>query len=217
MSDSPGHRDASPVILVNVFTVKPEDQQRLLEHWQRATDEVIRHLPGFLSATIHRSLDGTKVVNYAQWETREAFNAMLRNPERQRPPERTRRHRNARPCPLRGRTGRPSNRSRLTVDRMHRPPIISMTEQAKRRLSRPALKLPLATAEVLSSGSVKPPNSSSRLWGCQCRCTAVPNGLELPVSSESPLTTPFIRRENTFRRQHARPGHALVSTSGRCI
>ncbi len=59
--------------LINVFTVEPEDQQRLVELWQRATDEVMRHLPGFVSANAHRSLDGTKVVNYAQGESREAF------------------------------------------------------------------------------------------------------------------------------------------------
>jgi heme-degrading monooxygenase HmoA len=75
-------QDNSPVVtLVNVFTVAPEDQQDLIERWQRATEEVIRHLPGFLSANVHRSVDGTKVVNYAQWETFEAFDAMRRNPD----------------------------------------------------------------------------------------------------------------------------------------
>ena len=38
-------------------------------------------LPGFVSAHVHRSFDGTKVVNYAQWESQEAFTAMLQNPE----------------------------------------------------------------------------------------------------------------------------------------
>ncbi len=71
----------STVTLVNVFTVDPRDQQQLVEHWQRATEEVIRHLPGFISANVHRSLDGTKVINYAQWESAEAFDAMRHNPE----------------------------------------------------------------------------------------------------------------------------------------
>jgi quinol monooxygenase YgiN len=39
----------------------------------------MRHLPGFVSANVHRSLDGTKVINYAQWESVEAFSASLRN------------------------------------------------------------------------------------------------------------------------------------------
>lgn len=71
----------STVTLVNVFTVDPKDQQRLVERWLRATEEVIRHLPGFISANVHRSLDGTKVVNYAQWTNVEALDAMRRNPE----------------------------------------------------------------------------------------------------------------------------------------
>jgi heme-degrading monooxygenase HmoA len=71
----------STVTLVNVFTVDPRDQQQLVEHWQRATEEVIRHLPGFISANVHRSLDGTKVINYAQWESQGAFEAMRHNPE----------------------------------------------------------------------------------------------------------------------------------------
>jgi heme-degrading monooxygenase HmoA len=81
MSESTIRADAPLVTLINVFTVEPDNQARLVELWQRATDDVIRHLPGFISANIHRSLDGTKVINYAQWESREAFTAMLREPE----------------------------------------------------------------------------------------------------------------------------------------
>jgi heme-degrading monooxygenase HmoA len=72
---------AGLITLINVFTVEPADQEHLLEAWQRATEEVIRHQPGFVSATIHRSLDGTKVVNYAEWQGHDALAAMLRNPE----------------------------------------------------------------------------------------------------------------------------------------
>lgn len=81
MSQSIISADAPVVTLINVFTVDPADQQRLVELWQQATDEVMRHIPGFVSANVHRSIDGTKVVNYAQWETQDAFTAMLRHPE----------------------------------------------------------------------------------------------------------------------------------------
>jgi heme-degrading monooxygenase HmoA len=37
-------------------------------------------LEGFISANLHKSLDGTKVVNYAQWKSKEAFEKMLKNP-----------------------------------------------------------------------------------------------------------------------------------------
>ena len=69
------------VTLINVFTVAPEDQQRLLDLLAEATESVMSKLPGFVSANLHRSLDGRRVVNYAQWRSREAFEAMLDDPE----------------------------------------------------------------------------------------------------------------------------------------
>ena len=38
---------------------------------------MMRHLPGFVSANIHASDDGSRVVNYAQWASTEDFHAML--------------------------------------------------------------------------------------------------------------------------------------------
>ena len=64
-----------------VFTVIPDRQQELATLLIEATEHTIRHLPGFISANIHTSLDGRRVVNYAQWRSRDAFEAMLRSPE----------------------------------------------------------------------------------------------------------------------------------------
>ncbi len=66
--------------LINVFTVSPERQAQLVEILEEATEQVMRHLPGFRSANIHASSDGTKVVNYAQWASAEDFHAMLKDP-----------------------------------------------------------------------------------------------------------------------------------------
>ena len=74
-------KDNDVVTLINVFNVAPEDQQRLVDVLANATRTVMRDQPGFVSANIHRSLDGTRVTNYAQWRSREAFEAMLRNQE----------------------------------------------------------------------------------------------------------------------------------------
>jgi quinol monooxygenase YgiN len=74
-------KDNDVVTLINVFTVAPEDQQRLVDVLVDATQAVMRKQPGFVSANIHRSLDGTRVTNYAQWRSQEAFEAMLRNQE----------------------------------------------------------------------------------------------------------------------------------------
>ena len=73
--------DHDVITLINVFTVAPEDQQRLLDVLLEATESVISEMPGFVSANLHKSLDGTRVVNYAQWRSKEAFEAMLENPE----------------------------------------------------------------------------------------------------------------------------------------
>ena len=74
-------KDNDVVTLINVFTVVQEDQQRLVDDLVNATQKVMRKQPGFVSANIHRSLDGTRVTNYAQWQSREAFEAMLHNQE----------------------------------------------------------------------------------------------------------------------------------------
>jgi antibiotic biosynthesis monooxygenase (ABM) superfamily enzyme len=67
--------------LINVFVVQPDRQRVLVELLVRATKDVIQHQPGFVAANIHASEDGTRVVNYAQWESPEAFRAMLASPE----------------------------------------------------------------------------------------------------------------------------------------
>ncbi len=69
------------VTLINVFTVAPENQQRLVDTLVRATDDVISGQPGHVSANIHKSLDCAKVANYAQWRGREEFEAIFENPE----------------------------------------------------------------------------------------------------------------------------------------
>ena len=71
---------ADVVTLINVFTVAPENQQQLLDVLTEATTSVVAAMPGFVSANFHRSLDGTRVTNYAQWRSREDLEAMLAHP-----------------------------------------------------------------------------------------------------------------------------------------
>jgi len=68
------------VVLINVFTVEPTNQQRLVDLLTRATDGSVNRAPGFISATLHRSVDGTKVTMYARWQSAEAYQAMRQNP-----------------------------------------------------------------------------------------------------------------------------------------
>ena len=74
-------KDNKVVTLINVFTVEPKNQQRLLDMLIEATEKTMKSLSGFVSANIHKSADGVRVANYAQWRSREDFEAMLKNPE----------------------------------------------------------------------------------------------------------------------------------------
>ncbi|GAA3541917.1 antibiotic biosynthesis monooxygenase [Amycolatopsis ultiminotia] len=67
--------------LVNVFTVDPARQRELVEILTGATQKVMQYREGFISANIHASTDGTRVLNYAQWSSTDAYQAMLDDPE----------------------------------------------------------------------------------------------------------------------------------------
>lgn len=64
---------------INVFHCKPEKQRALSAAIRRETDEVVRHMPGFVSANVHCSVDGSRVTNYAQWSELTAFEEHIRS------------------------------------------------------------------------------------------------------------------------------------------
>jgi hypothetical protein len=41
---------------------------------------VVDRAPGFVSSTLHRSIDGTKVTMYAQWRSAADYHAMRQDP-----------------------------------------------------------------------------------------------------------------------------------------
>ncbi|MQA04377.1 MAG: antibiotic biosynthesis monooxygenase [Streptosporangiales bacterium] len=53
-------KDASVATLINVFTVAPDKQQQLVDALVRATEDVMQHYRGFVSANIYASLDGQR-------------------------------------------------------------------------------------------------------------------------------------------------------------
>jgi heme-degrading monooxygenase HmoA len=69
------------ITLINVFTCAPERQPELMRLLQAMTEEVTRDLPGFLSASLHRSLDGKQVANYAEWSSEADWKNMVRHPD----------------------------------------------------------------------------------------------------------------------------------------
>jgi quinol monooxygenase YgiN len=72
--------ESNVITLINVFTVEPANQQRLIELLTEATEVSVSEAPGFVSASLHRSTDGTKVTMYAQWRSIEHYQAMRGDP-----------------------------------------------------------------------------------------------------------------------------------------
>jgi hypothetical protein len=64
------------VTQINVFTVPQGGQQALIELLTAAA-RFASTSPGWISASVHRSLDGTRVVNYAQSESLEAAQRII--------------------------------------------------------------------------------------------------------------------------------------------
>src|ERR1700739_4662216 len=62
--------------LINMFTVESANKRRLVELLTEATEVSVRRAPGFVSASLHRSTDGTTVTMYAQWRSIDDYQAM---------------------------------------------------------------------------------------------------------------------------------------------
>jgi heme-degrading monooxygenase HmoA len=75
--DDPG----GPVILINKFTVKPDEADQLVSAW--ADDAAwMKRQPGFISTQLHRGIGGSSVfLNYAVWESTAHFRAAFANSE----------------------------------------------------------------------------------------------------------------------------------------
>ncbi len=68
-------------IEVVTFDVDPAYQQQLADAIISEVQRWVHHRPGFLSASYHLSLDGTQVVNYAQWTSEQAWRDFNADPE----------------------------------------------------------------------------------------------------------------------------------------
>ena len=66
--------DVGPVILLNKFTVQPEDVDQFLKAFAEIT-KMFMQQPGFISAQLHRGIGGSGTFfNYGVWESAVDFN-----------------------------------------------------------------------------------------------------------------------------------------------
>ncbi|MEM7761058.1 MAG: antibiotic biosynthesis monooxygenase [Cyanobacteria bacterium P01_A01_bin.40] len=70
--------DNSLLTVIIIFSIKPEQQEALIKAIREFLSTVATQ-PGFVSANLHRSTDGVKVANYAQWSSKSAFEAFRSN------------------------------------------------------------------------------------------------------------------------------------------
>jgi len=61
-------REGNLVTLINIFETKSEQQQALIDAWIRFVESV-KEEQGLIGTALHRSTDGTRVINYAQWRS----------------------------------------------------------------------------------------------------------------------------------------------------
>ena len=72
--------DNQPVTQITVVECEPGKQDEALSLMtQRA--RFMAQQPGFVSISLHRSLDGRRIVNYVQWQSRDLLVAAHRSPE----------------------------------------------------------------------------------------------------------------------------------------
>ena len=73
--------DATPVVLVNPFTLDKADETTFLKIW-RDDAAFMKRQPGFISTQLHRAIgESPTYLNYAVWETTAHFRAAFTHPE----------------------------------------------------------------------------------------------------------------------------------------
>jgi heme-degrading monooxygenase HmoA len=73
--------DASPIVLVNVFTLDKADEQDFLEAWEDDA-HFMKRQPGFISTQLRRAIgESPTYLNYAVWDSTADFRAAFTDPE----------------------------------------------------------------------------------------------------------------------------------------
>lgn len=76
-------QDRDVLTVIFEFDIEADQQQELSEKIQQLVRDIVSKQPGFISANLHLSTDGQKVLNYFQWESQQAFDAFRQDEEKQ--------------------------------------------------------------------------------------------------------------------------------------
>lgn len=69
-------QEGNLITLINVFETKPEQQQELIDQWIHFVEGITGE-PGLIGVALHRSTDGTRVINYAQWRSEAEYSRFV--------------------------------------------------------------------------------------------------------------------------------------------
>jgi quinol monooxygenase YgiN len=67
--------------LINLFVVEPQNQDQLIEALKEGLETFVSKQPGYVSAGLHKGMDGRHAVVYSQWRSPIDIEALLNNPE----------------------------------------------------------------------------------------------------------------------------------------
>jgi heme-degrading monooxygenase HmoA len=73
-------RDNQPVTQITIIESEPDKQMEALSLMEKRAQFMARQ-PGFISISLHRSLDGRRIVNYVQWQSRDLLHSAHQSPE----------------------------------------------------------------------------------------------------------------------------------------
>jgi heme-degrading monooxygenase HmoA len=72
--------DHGSVTQITIVEPEPGKQEEALS-LMRERARFMERQPGFISISLHRSLDGERIVNYVQWQNRELLHAAHESPQ----------------------------------------------------------------------------------------------------------------------------------------
>ena len=74
------HTEKQPVTQITVVESEPGKPAEALSVMTDRARYMARQ-PGFISISVHRSLDGRRIINYIQWQSRDLLQAAHKSPE----------------------------------------------------------------------------------------------------------------------------------------
>jgi heme-degrading monooxygenase HmoA len=74
------HASDQPITQITIVEAEPGKQDEALSLMTERA-RFMASQPGFVSITLHRSLDGRRIVNYIQWRNREQLRSAHKSPD----------------------------------------------------------------------------------------------------------------------------------------